>query len=45
MREADQIVPPELENMQSFGGGGGYGGGSRYRSAGIITIFQLREKP
>ena len=34
MREADQIVPPELESMQGFGGGGGYGGGGgmRYRS-------------
>ena len=33
MREAGQIVPPELESMQSFGGGGGYGN-SRYRSSG-----------
>ncbi|KAK9808388.1 hypothetical protein WJX73_010064 [Symbiochloris irregularis] len=33
MREAGQIVPPELEAMQSFGGGGGYGN-QRYRSGG-----------
>lgn len=30
MCEAGQVVPPELEQMQAYGGGGG--GGGRYRA-------------
>lgn len=33
LREANQWVPPELEQMRSFSGDGGYGhGGGRYRN-------------
>ena len=41
LRDSGQVVPPELESMQSFGGGGGFGH-NRYRSGGEIVVIKMR---
>ena len=40
MREAGQVVPPELERMGAFGGGGGGGGrgGTHFQGLGIFYL-------